>query len=87
MDAATTITRITFEPANAEAVARGLLYKIAFNVGRFRVSNVLVRRSASGRVYLSYRQAVIRPVSDADRLALEIAVITRLRLRSDEVAP
>ena len=78
--------RIVFLPSRDDVARRGRLGTLAFEVGGLHLDGVQLRRSATGRVYLSFRHAEVRPVDDDARLTLEIAVIAALRLRPEEAA-
>jgi hypothetical protein len=81
------ITAISFSPATEECARRGTLGVLSFDIAPIHYSNVHLRRSRDGRIYLSYKHALVRPVSDDARLAIEVAVFTRLHLRPEEIAP
>lgn len=78
--------RLRFFPATDDVARRGRLGTLAFELGGLCFEGVQLRRSASGRVYVSLRHAKVRPASDAARVALEVAVLAALRIRPPEDA-
>ncbi|MBL8841962.1 MAG: hypothetical protein JNL90_10610 [Planctomycetes bacterium] len=97
MTPAVVVTSLIFTPSDAASAATGRLGWLEFDVGPLHITDVQVRKSANGRVYLSFSRFrrvdrrgrehfALRPANDDARLALEIAVITALRLRPEEAA-
>jgi hypothetical protein len=81
------IANVCFRPST-DAVARsGRLGTVAFDLSDLHLDGVQLRRSSTGRIYLSFRYAQVRPDSHKVRVALEVAVITLLRLRPETAPP
>ena len=88
--------RIRTWVAGTEADARtGLLGYVSLEFGPLLLDGLTVRRTASGRIALSFperqdrtgrRHAIYRPLDDAARIAIEHAVLGELA-RQEEAQP
>ncbi|MCB9609449.1 MAG: septation protein SpoVG family protein [Polyangiaceae bacterium] len=88
------VSDVRFQPASPDDVRFGLLGYVSFAVGGgLRVSGVTVRRTAEGRVSLSFpakrdrrgeMRPLMRPVSREARAAIEAQVLSAIS--RDEVA-
>ncbi len=91
------VSNFRFTARNEATAKADRLGRLAFDVGPLHVSGVQLHRSADGRIHLSFRSfgridrrgrqhLGLRPKDDDARLALEIAIFTALRIRSEEAA-
>ncbi|MCC7170383.1 MAG: hypothetical protein IT459_08040 [Planctomycetes bacterium] len=81
------VTNITFSHAPPSAQASGLLGWVRFQVGMFQFDSVTLRRTADGRLALSFPtrrdsrgvdHCFAHPVDAEARRAIELAVISAL---------
>lgn len=86
------VVDIRLVAASAMDRARGLLFFAAFTYGALRLDGVAVRRTRDGRLALSFpvrhdrhgrHHALVRPIDDAARRALEAQVFAALDLKHE----
>ena len=84
------ISAVCFTSANPAPRGPGLLGWVSFRCGPLRLTGVAVRRTASGRIKLSYpvsrdpsgwTRCVVAPVDADARRHIEAAVLTEVGLR------
>lgn len=82
----------TWTPGSDDDRRSGLLGFVALEVDRFRLDGVTVRKTATGKLTLSFpartdrsgrRHAFIRPLDDAARVEIEAEVLWQLGERED----
>lgn len=87
LSSGTEVRDIRFVGASPAYAASGLLGWLSFSVGPLRLEGVTLRRTATGRLALSFpaRQdrlgiahAIVRPLDDATRRAIEAQVFRAL---------
>lgn len=85
----------SWTPASAADVRSGLLGFVAAQYGNLILDCLAVRRTADGRIVLSYpartdrggrRHAIVRPLDDAAREELEREVLRQIGEREDFAA-
>ncbi|MBI5433298.1 MAG: hypothetical protein HZA52_10755 [Planctomycetes bacterium] len=82
------VTDVAFKLAPDHARARGFLGWVRFSIdGRLGLDGVAVRKTASGRLALAFPErtdkygrayAVVRPLDDRTRIAIEVQVFDAL---------
>jgi hypothetical protein len=86
------VTDFRLVVASLDDRARGLLFFVSFTYGALRIDGVTVRRTRDGRVVLSFptrhdrsgrQHALIRPLDDETRRALEAQVFSALDLKQE----
>jgi hypothetical protein len=90
------ITSLHVVPTGDADRARGLLGFASFALGPIHLDGVALRRTRDGRLALSVpvrhdrsgrQHAIVRPVDDAARCAIEAQVFAALGFKAEEVAP
>jgi DNA-binding cell septation regulator SpoVG len=83
-------------PASAEDVVSGLLGFVSVEFGHLVIDGIVVRRTADGRFVLSFpmrkdragrKHAIVRPIDDDARQAMERQIIKALGANLSEVMP
>jgi hypothetical protein len=89
------VSHVGFVAGSDADRARGLLFFVSFRVGLLIVDGVALRRTRGGRLTLSYparhdargvQHAIVRPIDDTARVAIEAQVFAALHLER-EAAP
>ena len=92
MTPAVPVSSVRFVAASQADQTRGLLGFASFVLGPVRIDGVTVRRTLDGRLALSFpvrhdaagrAHAIVRPLDDAARRALEAQVFSALDLKQE----